>query len=115
MSEITPEKIQRTMALELGDNDAGASTVRDYLVKLLVLAWRDEENFDGKRPFGNSSWKREIGWALVADGLVPGELDEDRFTKDIDDDAVDELILVCIVALDFDTTFLVEEKDVTPS
>jgi hypothetical protein len=96
-------KIQITLALELGENDAGATTFRDYLTKLLTLVWQEEEMFDGKRPFGNSGWKEELYRPMIAAGLAPGELDEDGYAKDVDEDAVDGLVFDCIAALDYRT------------
>lgn len=61
-------------------NDAGAYLVRDYLKALLQLVWRDDECFDGKRPFGNSGWKMEVYRALCAEGLVRGTVDGDDLT-----------------------------------
>jgi hypothetical protein len=93
------KKIRQALALEIGDNDAGAVTVRDYLVKLLATAWCDEQSFDGKRPFGNSGWQDEVYRPLVAAGLIIGTLDEDGCIEDADYDAGEELILACIDSL----------------
>ena len=54
----------------MGENDAEAATVRDYLKDLLSTLWREEEGFSGKRPFGNSGWKYELYAALTAAGLI---------------------------------------------
>jgi hypothetical protein len=52
------------------ENDAGASTVGEYLVILLGMVWNEGESFSGKRPFGNSGWEHEIYEALKNVGLI---------------------------------------------
>jgi hypothetical protein len=91
-----PAAAPRILDLPLGDNDAGAATVRDYLIKLLGEVWKDGEGFSGKRPFGNSGWEYELYRPLVAAGLVDGELDEQGYISDVDDTAADQLIAAAI-------------------
>jgi hypothetical protein len=96
-----PDKLRQLLSLELGENDANAVTLRDYLLKLLTAVWQEEGVFNGKRPFGNSSWKEELFRPMVAAGLIPGEFDEDGYIKGVDEDVADELVLGCIAALDY--------------
>lgn len=62
-------------------NDAGAATVRDYLKALLRTLWQEEEEFSGKRPFGNGGWQSEVYTALVREGLIDGEWSEFEETE----------------------------------
>lgn len=85
----TPQQVLDT---PMQDNDAEASTVREYLVKLLLTLWVEGEGFSGKKPFGNSNWECELYRALVKAGLVDGGFDEDddldyRFANDQEDEA----------------------------
>lgn len=80
-------------------NDAGAGTVREYLVKLLVVLWRDQECFSGKRPFGNSSWDWDLYMALVDAELITGSYDEDGCLDDADVKAGSALIEQAITHL----------------
>lgn len=96
MTEPTTSLARQALDLPLADNDADAATVRDYLAKLLRKVWTETEGFDGKRPFGNSSWEYELYTPLVKAGLIAGRLDEDGFIYDIDRDAADWLILAAI-------------------
>lgn len=59
----------KILAVPLPTNDANAETVRDFLVALVREVWREDECFDGKRPFGNSGWKSEVYDGLGAAGL----------------------------------------------
>lgn len=80
-------------------NDADATTIRDYLLKLLEGVWKEGEGFNGKRPFGNSSWESDLHKPLIAAGLVPGHIDEDGYIEDVDDDRADAIIAAAIGAL----------------
>lgn len=71
---------------KMGENDADASTIRDYLKSLLTLVWSDGEGFDGKRPFGNSGWEGEIYATLVE------QLNYDEDDLDVMDQAIFEAI-----------------------
>jgi len=70
-------------------NDAEASTIREYLTKLLLTLWNEAEGFSGKRPFGNSGWDGEIATALVKSGFISGSIDEDGYLNDYDVDELD--------------------------
>lgn len=97
MADVTP---QRVLALPMpDDNDAGATTIGEYLIKLLATLWDEKEGFDGKRPFGNSDWDGDLVVALIQAGAIEGELDEDGYINSCDDDAAEELIAAAIQAL----------------
>jgi hypothetical protein len=80
-------------------NDAGASTVREYLVALLAELWKAGEGFSGKRPFGNSGWEFEVYQALVAAELVEGAIDDDGYLDECDSSEADRLVRDAISAL----------------
>jgi hypothetical protein len=84
--------INDLLDLPMPDNDANASTIREYLGTLLQNLWIEEEGFDGKRPFGNSGWKHEVYTALILARAVQGDFDEDGYIEDVDDDTADKLI-----------------------
>jgi len=73
MTEVTMEQV---LDCPMSENDADAKTVRDYLGKLLLTVWIDGEDFDGKRPFGNSSWELEVYAALAENALIEASKDE---------------------------------------
>ena len=81
---ISRETARAVLALEMGENDANAKTIREYLTKLLVLVWEDREGFNGKRPFGNSGWENEIYAAIVKAGLVAGVLNDHEGLDEIE-------------------------------
>lgn len=80
-------------------NDAGAPTVREYLVALLDELWKEGEAFSGKRPFGNSGWEFEVYTALVSAGLVYGVIDDDGYLDDVDQPGADRLVRNAIDSL----------------
>ena len=85
--------------LPMQPNDAGAKTVREYLVALAMSVWVENEGFSGKRPFGNSGWAWDLMLPLVKAGLIEGSIDEDGYLDDCDEDAGDALIRAAIAAL----------------
>jgi hypothetical protein len=100
MTTVDSETARRVLDLPMPDNDAGAATVRDYLISLLTELWREEEGFSGKRPFGNSGWQYEVYAPIVRAGLLPGSFNEyDELGGDFEYRQADELILAAIAEL----------------
>jgi hypothetical protein len=97
MSEANVRAVATT---RLNDgNEAGAQTVEGYLRALLAELWRDEEGFNGKRPFGNSGWQSDIYGPLVRERLVPGKLDADGCLVQVDSREADKAVLAVIAGL----------------
>jgi hypothetical protein len=90
---------QQLLDLALPDNDSGAHTVRGYLIALLTELWREEGNFSGKAPFGNSGWQYDLYVPMVKAGMVPGRFDENDELQDFDYRPADKLIMQAIAAL----------------
>lgn len=82
--------------LPMGENDADAATIGEFLGTLLSTLWIEADGFSGKRPLGNSDWQYQVYAALIEAGYVEGEIDEYGYIEDIDDDAAEELILKAI-------------------
>ncbi len=61
------------LSLPMQENDAGAKTIREYLVKLLETLWQEHECFNAKRPFGFSGWKYDIYASLVQAKAIGGD------------------------------------------
>ncbi len=93
---MTPREL---LDLPLPSNDSGASTVRGYLVALLAGVWREEQGFDGKRPFGNSGWQTDVYVPMMRAGLISGRLEDDYYVMEMDYRAGGELILAAIKTL----------------
>ena len=81
------------------DNDADATTVGDYLVKLLTELWSEGEGFSGKRPFGNSGWEYELYLSLAEAGAITATFYEEGDIKDFDRKTADKLIFEAIKGL----------------
>ena len=67
---------QKILMCPMGVNGAGARRVGEYILWLAAGAWRWEESFNGKRPFGNSGWQQEVYDALAREGIIDGDEDE---------------------------------------
>jgi hypothetical protein len=79
---VEPAKDKNLLsALEIRfDSDAGENiTIRDYLYKLLDKLWKEEEDFNSKRPFGCSGWTFDIAKPLIEHGYIQGSLDKDGY------------------------------------
>lgn len=61
------------------DSDAGDMlTVRQYLHEMLGKVWEEQDEFDGKRPFGNSGWEFDLYIPLAQAGFIDlGPMDDD--------------------------------------
>lgn len=77
------------LACPMEPNDAGAETVRAYLIGLLAGVWEHREGFSGKRPFGNSDWQYEVYEALVRQSFIDGAFDTDGYLDMVDTDGGD--------------------------
>jgi hypothetical protein len=80
-------------------NDAGATTIRAYLAALLTLVWQENEGFNGKRPFGNSGWDRELYAALINAKKIEGDIDEYGRPDHYDSREGDQFIYAAIDAI----------------
>jgi hypothetical protein len=92
----TPAQI---LATPMGENDADATTIREYLVALARGAWTEGEGFSGKRPFGSSSWRYEVYAALGDAGYIRYVRDEDGYCEDCDEGLGNELVAAALNAL----------------
>jgi hypothetical protein len=77
-------------------NDSETKTIGEFLKTLLIKVIEEEESFNGKRPFGSSGWSYEYVSALVAAGLVEGEIDEDGYLDGADYDAAQKILIKAI-------------------
>lgn len=92
MTTLTAEQV---LDCPMGGNDADATTIRDYLGKLLYTVWREEQGFSGKRPFGDSCWQNEVYEALAGAALIDGTKDAWN-DWEYDEEEADGLILMAI-------------------
>lgn len=76
------------------DSDAGKNiTIRDYLMKLLTKVWIEGEEFNGKRPFGYSSWEYDLYQPLIKYGFIEGKLDEDGYVESVNIKQANKFVL----------------------
>lgn len=102
MTDPTPQQILDTPMT--GENDAGALTVRGYLLSLLAMLWIDGEGFSAKRPFGNSGWQWDVYAALGEAGHIAIKFDENGDVEDVNEEAGERLIRAAIGAIDVPTS-----------
>jgi hypothetical protein len=74
-------------------------TLREYLLALLLTLWDEQEDFSGKRPFGNSDWAFDVYAALIKAGHLKGTLDSDGAVEDYDEDGGHQLVRLLIARM----------------
>lgn len=92
--------------VEMQRNDADAETVGEYLKKLFIKVWREEQEYNGKRPFGNSGWQHDVYVALANAGLIKADRTvyfagtEDEYVDvDVDRDESDQADMMIVDAI----------------
>ena len=96
-SMINPKSI---LSIPMQENDASAETVKDYLIKLMLVLWEEGEGFSGKRPFGNSGWQYDLYTALAKAGIISADIDEEYGdVLDFDRELADKYIQAAILAV----------------
>lgn len=96
---IQDSTAHQLLHLPMGNNDADAATVGEYLGLLLSTLWLQADQFSSKRAFGNSDWQYVVYIAMSKAGLADLTLDEDGYVEDFSQEAqtaADELILQAI-------------------
>lgn len=83
---------QEILDLPMEDNDADAKTIGDYFHHVAFQVWVQGEGFDGKRPFGNSGWRRAVEKAMIKARAIEASFDEDGHIKTCDSAAALKLI-----------------------
>lgn len=78
------------------DMDVGGRPFRAMLKDLLTMVLLQGEEFDGKRPWGDSGWEWDIYNAMVVNGFVRGVVDEYGDVDGVDITECDELIMRCV-------------------
>lgn len=95
--------------IPMGKNDIGAKTIGEYFEKLLLTLWDEQEEFSGKRPFGNSGWEFDVYASLIAAGVVDGSLDEEGYVDEVAYSAANNIICETIKQI-----FAFSTADVVP-
>ena len=88
------------LSLEFYSNDLGQDlTIREFFEHLLLTLWFEKEEFDGKRPFGNSDWDGDLLVCLIKNKVLKGKIDSDGYIQTIDhsDEYVSDFIAENII------------------
>lgn len=97
VTTLTPAQV---LELPMPNNDASAPTIGAYLITLLRELWLQQDEFSGKRPFGNSGWDSEVIIALINANAINGTIDEDGYLDyGYDQGQVDTIMVSAINSL----------------
>jgi hypothetical protein len=101
MSEVAEITGLQILDLEMTpeENDARASTVREYFALLVEQVWVQGEGFRGKRAFICTGWDWDLFVPLIRAGLITGTIDEYRRPAEFDFAEGDRLVKLAIKAL----------------
>jgi len=94
-AEVSNETVLKAAAV-IVKGDLGEQTLVDYLKSLLETLWEEDEQFSGKRPFGNGGWKFDVYAGLIEVGVISGSLDEDGYVDKYDSKEADAVVFAVI-------------------
>lgn len=98
--------VREILMLPMESNDADAKTLGEFIMLLGAELFEDQEDFSGKRPFGNSGWILDAYTPLIVAGIIDGQLDQYGYLEKVDSDAGDKIfqeIFVFLKKLDYTT------------
>lgn len=90
-----PDEAILEVPMDPEDNDAHATTVREYLKAWLLDAWDSEP----KHMFGTSGWHVDIAKPLIQAGLIQGVIDDEGYVDEFDHHELDQVIFRAVQAL----------------
>lgn len=74
MADMVTPTNEEVLALKFYCDDLDREvTVREWLMEMVKVLWKEQEDFSGKRPFGNSGWSLDPALAMVKKGWISGE------------------------------------------
>ena len=68
-------------------------TLGDFLKKLFKTLWQEGEDFNSKRPLGNSDWQWEVYYVLIKNNIIDGTIDDYDCVDVVDFYEADKVIL----------------------
>lgn len=78
-------KDKEILELKFYSNDLDEEiTIKDFFKTLLKKLFEEQENFSGKRPFGNSDWCGDLCVCLIENKIVNGKIDEYGYIEECD-------------------------------
>lgn len=79
------------------NNDGEEMTIRSFLYELLSMVITEQEQFDGKRPWGNSSWIFNLYKTLIQAKLINGSFDDDGYVENINELEAEKFVINHII------------------
>ena len=105
---VTPEEIQTIESfldsIKVPYNKEISLPLRQYLQELVVVLWQEGRDFNPRKPFGKSMWKRDVYEAIVesfgkTEDNAYGTVDNEGFAVKVNYGKCDELIKKMIAYL----------------
>lgn len=96
MGHNHPDQAILDVPMDPEDNDAQASTVREYLKMWMLDVW---DSGGPKRVFGTSDWECDIAKPLIQAGLITGVIDDEGHVDEYGSEDLRDAIYRAIKAL----------------
>lgn len=68
-------------------------SIREFFFILMKLLWIEQDGFDSKRPFGNSSWDVDVIVCLIKNNIIKGRIGEDGYLEEYDNNEVNKVVI----------------------
>jgi len=72
-------------------------TIRSFFFLLMKKLWLEQDCFDGKRPFGNSSWDADLIKCLIENKIIKGSIDKYGYINNYDRKELNKFVIDIIL------------------
>lgn len=79
--------------LKIISDDVGELTLKEYLKLIFSNLWAEGEEFNSKRPFGNSDWQWKVYEAMIREKVIEGTIDDYGDIQDFNEAEAGKIII----------------------
>ena len=91
---MTVEEFNKLSELRFYSNDLDDNvSIKTYIKEILKVLWLEPDDFNGKRPLGNSGWQFDLYKAMIKKNIIEGEVDDYGCVDSVNMTDADKLII----------------------
>ena len=91
---MTVEEFNKLSELRFYSNDLNDNvSIKTYIKEILKVLWLEPDDFNGKRPLGNSGWQFDLYKAMIEKNIIEGEVDDYGCVDSVNMTDADKLII----------------------
>jgi len=91
---MTVEEFNKLSELRFYSNDLDDNvSIKTYIKEILKVLWLEPDDFNGKRPLGNSGWQFDLYKAMIEKNIIEGEVDDYGCVDSVNMTDADKLII----------------------